>query len=228
MFCISILCLLIAVVVEDSVTKLLRDLRISKRLSPHERDLLRPSKRIRLKDSSLSISTGPNLEKASQLQRILLLDGRISGPEFEMLHSSSQGPGTSDWRTIVKDETITWCRSWKNPFRTNPVARLFQIAEMLERILVYVPHQDLALNVSRTCKRFRDATNVSICLRHRLFLEPDYECSRQTPLPLKLRSTRFFLLPSASTYASYGSLASTKNHLFDRVLIKRLRAYPEL
>ena len=228
-FCISILGLiLIATVVEDDATKLLRDLHISKRLSPDECDLLRLSRGIHLSDGSLSILTGPNRDKASQLQRILLLDGRISAPEFEILHSSSRDPDTSDWRTIAKDKKITWCRSWKNHSRTNPVDRVFQIAELLEQILVYVPHQDLALNVPRTCRCFQNATKVSICLRHRLFLEPDYECSRQTPLPLKLRGRKFFLLPSPSAYTSYGSPASTKNQLFDRVLIKRLRAYPEL
>ena len=227
-FCISIVCLfLISIVAENSGTELLRELYLSRRLSPGECDLLRPSKRTRLKDGSRSLPTSPKTEKALSLRRILLLDGRISAAEFEILNS----PCTLSWRNIAKDRAITWLRSWKSPFRRgNPVTQVSQTAELLERILVYVPHQDLALNVPRTCKRFRDATKTSTCLRRRLFLEPDRRCSQQTLLPLEMKGSSFGLVPSrpSSRYVSLYGLARIPPSDFDRVFVKRLKAYPEL
>ena len=192
--CTLIAVLLIATTTEEKSTKLLRKLRISRRLSSRECDLLRPPNPKTAKLNSLpppppGCFLVPN--KEILLLRRLLLEGRISASELEILHAAHTESVTLSWRRTAKDKIIKWLHSLRNPFRhrPSPVARVLHTPELLERILVHVPHQDLALHIPRTCKRFREAARTSPSLRRRLFLMPDYKCSPQLRLPLVLMRT---------------------------------------
>ena len=165
----ALLAFAIATTIEDEATKLLRKLKVGRRLSPKECQIIRVRGDSSSDHDERACLEPRSLYNGETLLRSLLLDGRISCYEFETIVSSWQ-PGVALKRRAMANNIIARCRSFRLFPRYSAVAHALRTPELVERILLYAPHQDLALHIPKTCKMFRDVTKESKSVRRRILL----------------------------------------------------------
>lgn len=158
--------------------------------------------------------------------------GHISRAEFQLLQSAIPKPDAED---SALDSMYTAAPTTSNQLQlgqhitNSAVTRVFNITELLERILVHVPHNDLLLRVPRTCQALRQLTCTSLPLRRRLFLEPDVECTFNHRLPFPIFGHT--LSDPADIHLIKGVLANHGYRIdfsLNQETILRMREYPGL
>lgn len=111
-------------------------------------------------------------------------DGAVTKDEYAKLQRPLAQDITAGVRCRNSDETDTVTLSLPGNITVEhifarsclePVWKVVNTAELLERILCYIPTEDLVLSVPRVCKGFRDAVEGSSTLLRLSFLEPDFD-----------------------------------------------------
>ena len=212
---------------ENVARDLLRKLATAGRISPAEFDSLQSP----TPEAAKRVWENGNDYKVARNLKMLLIDERLAPAEYNILHSAQEnGIRLSAW-TVTKGWALDIFDRLSGyppyaPAKSDAVDRVFDIPELLERILVYVPVTDLVFRISLTCKRFHQSTITSSALLRRLYLQPDPACPRTKLLPFTLLGRKWMDNRSDSL------LPTPDKHWYDMnlgmVAVKRLRAYANI